>query len=161
MCNITIVPKLGILKTRTSNHAQRDGQVKRLNRTLMEILSKYVHHNKKDWDEHILMILLAYRSCRSETTKLSPEIMTFEGELVYSRWPGLWGTPGLQQQWQEPSQNVANIERSKMKILEIAINHIRKASDKQEREYDLKLYKNNYKKALHPHYRQMTGEEAH
>ena len=41
--------KLGILKTRTTiNHAKSDGQAERLNRTLMEILSKYVHHSQKN-----------------------------------------------------------------------------------------------------------------
>ena len=139
--------KLGILKTRTTSyHAQSDGQVERLNRTLMEILSKYVHHNQKDWDEHIPMILLAYRSCRSETTRMSPALMTFGRELDLPINLIYGVPPGTEQPGQEPSQYVANLERSMEKIHEIARKHMQKASDKQKREYDLKQYKNNYKK---------------
>ena len=139
--------KLGILKTRTTSyHAQSDGQVERLNRTLMEILSKYVHHSQKDWDEHIPMILLAYRSCTGEANKMSPVMMTYGRELDLPVDLVYGVPPSPEQPGQEPCQYVANLEETMVKIHEIARNHMLKAADKQKREYDLKQYKNNYKK---------------
>ena len=74
--------KLGIVKTRTTSYQPKgNGQVERANRTLMDILSKYVRQSQKDWDEHIPMALLTYRSCANEVNKISPVMMTYGREL--------------------------------------------------------------------------------
>ena len=54
--------------------------------------------------------------------------------------------PSPEQPGQEPCQYVASLEETMVKIHEIARNHMLKAADEQKREYDLKQYKNNYKK---------------
>ena len=42
---------LGMKKTRTTAyHPQSDGLVERMNKTLMEAISKYVSNNQRDWD---------------------------------------------------------------------------------------------------------------
>ena len=53
---------LGIHKTRTTPlHPQSDGMVERFNRTIENQLAAYVAENQQDWDQHIPMLLLAYR----------------------------------------------------------------------------------------------------
>ncbi|CAG2227334.1 unnamed protein product [Mytilus edulis] len=65
--------RLCIDKTRTTPYRpQSDGLVERLNRSLEEILSKYVCSNQKDWDEQLPWAFMAYRSSVHESTKFSP-----------------------------------------------------------------------------------------
>ena len=67
----------------TSYHPQTDGLVERFNGTLAESLSMYVSTNQKDWDEHLPMILFAYRVSLNATTLESPFF------LLYGREPRL------------------------------------------------------------------------
>ena len=139
--------KLGIVKTRTTSyHPQGDGQVERLNRTLMDILSKYGRQSQKDWDEHIPMALLAYRSCANEVNKISPAMMTYGRELNLPV-DLIYGVPPSSvQPGQEPHQYVAELEQAILKVHEIARTKMLKAANRQKKNYDLKQYKNNYKK---------------
>ena len=74
--------KLGILKPRaTSYYPASDGQVERLNRTLIEMLSKYAEENHRRWDDHLPLVLLAYNSSVHDSTSLSPAMMTYAREL--------------------------------------------------------------------------------
>ena len=60
---------LYIKKTRTTPyHPQSDGMVERHNRTLATQLSMFVNENHSDWDEHIPMVLMAYRTAVHEST---------------------------------------------------------------------------------------------
>jgi hypothetical protein len=63
--------KFSIDKTKTTAfRPQSDGLVERFNRTLEDILSKYVSQNQKDWDEQHPWALMAYRSSEHDTTVL-------------------------------------------------------------------------------------------
>ena len=67
---------LGIKKTRTSPyHPQSDGMVERFNRTLEAMLSKYVSDNQRDWDVHLPLVMMAYRSSVHEATTFTPYFM--------------------------------------------------------------------------------------
>ena len=64
---------LGIHKTRTTPlHPQSDGMVERFNRTIESQLSKFVDDNQCDWDTHIPLLLMAYRTAVHETTGCTP-----------------------------------------------------------------------------------------
>ena len=63
--------KSGIHKTRTTSYyPASDGQVERFNRTLIEMLGKYAGQNQRSWDNHLLLVLLAYRSSVHDSTSL-------------------------------------------------------------------------------------------
>lgn len=73
---------LGIKKTHTTPyHPQSDGMIERFNRTLEAQLSKFVDYNQHDWDTHIPLLLLAYRSAVHESTRCTPAKMTFGRDL--------------------------------------------------------------------------------
>ena len=60
---------LGIEKTRTTPlHPESDGMVERFNRTIESQMSKFVEANHRDWDLHVPLLLMAYRSATHETT---------------------------------------------------------------------------------------------
>lgn len=69
---------LGLHKTRTTSlRPQSDGMVDKFNATIENMLASFVFENQKDWDEHIFLLMMAYRSAVHETTKVSPYEMMF------------------------------------------------------------------------------------
>ncbi|GBM20202.1 hypothetical protein AVEN_216629-1 [Araneus ventricosus] len=69
---------LGILKTRTTAlHPESDGMVERFNQTILNHLSLFVSKNHADWDTHLSLFLLAYRSADHEVTGFTPADMLF------------------------------------------------------------------------------------
>ncbi|PIK62874.1 hypothetical protein BSL78_00208 [Apostichopus japonicus] len=74
---------LGIHKTRTTAYRpQSDGLVERFNRTLEQMISVYVHENQRDWDVHIPILLMAYRSSLQETTRFTPNFLMLGRETT-------------------------------------------------------------------------------
>ena len=64
---------LGVNKTRTTPlHPQSDGMVECFNRTIEDQLSKFMNSNQRDWDTHIPLLLMAYRTAVHETTGCTP-----------------------------------------------------------------------------------------
>ncbi|GBN03698.1 hypothetical protein AVEN_258829-1 [Araneus ventricosus] len=69
---------LGILKTRTTPvHPESDGMVERFNRKILNHLSLFVSKNQTDWDTHLPLFLLAYRSADYEVTGFTQADMLF------------------------------------------------------------------------------------
>ena len=70
---------LGIVKTRTTPyHPQSDGLVERFNRTLLNFLSLAASENEQEWDLHLPMVMLAYRtSVQQSTGPCTPFYLTF------------------------------------------------------------------------------------
>ena len=64
-------------KRNTSFHPQTNGIQERFNRTIEDMLSKFVSANQRDWDEYLPLLLLAYRSSVHESTKQTPYMMFF------------------------------------------------------------------------------------
>ena len=55
--------------------------VERYNRTLENQLATFVQDHQKDWDLHLPLPLMSYRSAVDETTKLTPAVLMFGREL--------------------------------------------------------------------------------
>ena len=74
---------LGMEKSRTSTyHPEGNGQTERFNSTMKGMLSHYVDQlNHRDWDVHLPLVLLAYRTAKHALTQFSPY------ELVFCRKP--------------------------------------------------------------------------
>ncbi|CAC5397200.1 unnamed protein product [Mytilus coruscus] len=65
---IQLSNKLHIDKTRNSPfHPQSSGLVERLNRTIEDMISKFVSKHQKDWDQYLPYLMMAYRSSVHET----------------------------------------------------------------------------------------------
>ena len=68
-----ICKALDIHKTRTSPyHPSGNGMVEAFNKTLLNMISAYVHDNQKDWDLQLPLLTSAYRSCAHDSSGLSP-----------------------------------------------------------------------------------------
>ena len=68
----------GVQKLRTSPyHAQTNGQVERMNQTIMRMIGKLEEDRKVCWSEHLPELLLAYNAACSAVTGYSPYYLLF------------------------------------------------------------------------------------
>ena len=68
----------GVQKLRTSPyHAQTNGQVERMNQTIIRMISKLEEDRKACWSEHLPELLMAYNATRSAVTSYSPYYLLF------------------------------------------------------------------------------------
>ena len=76
---ITDLCKLyGVQKLRTSSyHTQMNGQVERMNQTLMRLIGKLDEDKKACWSQYLPDLLLVYKSTRSAVTGYSPHFLFF------------------------------------------------------------------------------------
>ena len=66
-----------ITKSRTTPyHPMGDGLVERMNRTLLSLLHTYTE-SQGDWEEHLQLLLFAYRTTKHSSTELSPHEILF------------------------------------------------------------------------------------
>ena len=68
----------GVQKLRTSPyHAQTNGQVERMNQTIIRMIGKLEQDKKGRWSEHLPEMLAAYSGTRSAVTGYSPYFLLF------------------------------------------------------------------------------------
>ena len=68
----------GVQKLRTSPyHAQTNGQVERMNQTIIHMIGKLEEDKKACWSEHLLELLMAYNTTHSTVTGYSPYYLLF------------------------------------------------------------------------------------
>ena len=68
----------GVQKLRTSTyHAQTNGQVERMNKTIIRMIGKLEQDKKARWSEHLPEMLVAYNGTHSAVTGYSPYFLLF------------------------------------------------------------------------------------
>ncbi|KAJ8353974.1 hypothetical protein SKAU_G00215410 [Synaphobranchus kaupii] len=78
----TMCERLNIHKTRTTPlHPQSDGLVERFNRTMGQQLAIVTAKHQRDWDRHIPLVLMAYRSAVQDSTSCTPALLMLGREL--------------------------------------------------------------------------------
>ncbi|KAF8791617.1 Retrovirus-related Pol polyprotein like [Argiope bruennichi] len=99
---------LEIEKTRTTAlHPESDGMVERFNPTILNNLSLFVSKNQTDWDVHLPLFLLGYRSTEHEATRLTPAEMLF-GRTLRLPCDILFGRPN--ETPSSPNEYMKNLE---------------------------------------------------
>ena len=74
--------KLKSHKTRTTPlHPQSDRLVERFNRTLAQQLAIVTAKHQQDWDTHVPLVLMAYRSAIQDSTSCSPALLMLGREI--------------------------------------------------------------------------------
>ena len=131
-----IIDLLGSKKIRTSSYRpQSDGQVERMNRTLLNMLSAFVTDRATDWEKHLPYVLMAYRTSIHASTGCTPQIMVYGREanlpidLVF---------PTAQNANESPCapEYVEYLRDAIRTTHEFARKHLRKAAIVQKRGYD-------------------------
>ena len=74
--------QIEINKTRTTSfHPQTNAVIERMNRTLLNMLSKCIDQNQSDWSSLLPFDLMAYRSSVHESTGFTPYFLVFGHEM--------------------------------------------------------------------------------
>ena len=132
MCNL-----FSIEKTRTTPyHPQSDGMVERMNRTIQDMLAKYVAEHQRDWGVHLPMVRMAYRSSVHSSTQYTPHYLLFGHEVrlpldvMYGREP---------HQPEAASEYARNLRSTLEEAHERAREHLKTAQRRQKDYYDRRV----------------------
>ena len=118
----------------TAYHPQGDGLVERMNRSLLNMLSKSAESNGSDWDERLPFVLFAYRASTQESTKESPFY------LLYGRDPQLPTSEMLEPQIDRITYNLDDYKTEMVKHMseawKLAQENVKHAQKSQKKHYD-------------------------
>ena len=135
---------LEINKSQTTPlHPSSDGLGERMNRTVKNILSKYVREDQKDWNTHLDFIVMAYNSTPQESTGVSPHRLVYGEEMAIP-------LDIMTEKLSEPNEEVnasiyASDLRDKLRSMyEVVRNHLQKASLRQKKQYYCRVKEHNY-----------------
>ncbi|XP_061115069.1 uncharacterized protein LOC133139508 [Conger conger] len=129
--------KLGSHKTRTTPlHPQSDGLVERFNRTLGQQLAIVTAKHQRDWDAHVPLVLMAYRSATQDSTSCSPALLMLGREIRTPAEMMLGRPPDLPAD--SPGLEYARKLQDRLECAhEFARNQLRSAGARQKRNYDV------------------------
>jgi len=149
---------LEIKQTRTTPYRpQSDGQVERLNRSLIQMLSKFVNKETDDWDEHLPYVMAAYNATIHASTGCSPNLLmwgretTLPIDLMFDVEP--FSPEGLCQ-----TKYVEWVQQALRQNFDFAKQQLGKAAERQKRGYDQRAVVKTFKEGdwvmrLYPPYR--------
>ena len=124
----------------TPYHPMGDGQVERMNRTLINMLKAIPENEKKNWKDHLSKLLFAYNSTVHKSTSFSPFFLMFGRE---SRLPidGIFPNclDDVIKETGSYGEFVNQWKRRMDEAFQIANNNIRKKSDYNKIRYDQKI----------------------
>ncbi|MCG8046377.1 MAG: RNase H-like domain-containing protein, partial [Candidatus Thiodiazotropha endolucinida] len=132
---------LEVRKTRTSvRNPKGNGQSERFNRTLTRMIKAYLCGEQKNWDLHLGCLAGAYRSTPSESTKMTPNLLTIGREV---RLPAeiIFGSVSAYQ-GQDITSYGDYVDRLKSRMQNahsIARRHLESAAKRSKGMYDVKI----------------------
>jgi len=130
---------LDVAKSRTTPYRpQSDGMVERFNRTLKQMLGMFVKEHRRDWDDHLPYVLMAYRASVHESTGCTPNLLMFGRELSLPI-DVIVGPPPNPRPILCPSQYVEWLRESMFGAFKIAEKHLEVSVSRQKRNYDKSL----------------------
>ena len=135
---------LGVTKTRTTPlHPQSDGMVERYNRTIGNQLAMYAEDNPADWDQHVPLLLLAYRSAVHDVTRETPAKLMLGRELTLPI-DFFYGLPESRNTSHTLPEYLNMLETTMQKVHEFARRNITRMSNNAKARYDLRASSHQY-----------------
>ena len=102
------------------------------------MLSKYISANQKDWDEHLPLLLLAYRSSVHESTHQKPYMMMFGRHALQP--VDLVCPKSCAETKMTGHDYVQSLKGQLEKVYNFARTDMAKASDRQKKTYDHRVH---------------------
>jgi len=137
---------LEINKTRkTPLHPRSDRMIERMNRTINDMLSKYIQSYQKDWDQHLDFIIMAFNSTLHQSTGVSPYRLVYGREMAF---PLEIITKKIEDR-DEPkyvSAYVSELEDRLRESHEVARKHMKASAIRQKCSYNTNAKRHNYDK---------------
>ena len=137
--------RLDIVKLRSSAfHPATNGLIERMNRTMEDMLSKYITQTQKDWDQWSPVLLLEYRSSVHASTGQTPYQMMF-GHSPRLPLDILYGHGPQGSDEYSPDQYVQRIQENLRKCHSQAQQAMLVAAKQQKHTYDVRQNLIEYK----------------
>ena len=140
ICKLLGVEKLST----TAYHLQMNGLVECFNCTLTDMLAEKVEQSGKNWDNHLPFVLFAYRASLKESTNESPFYLLYGWD---PRLPTTLGLDSLQQSEVDLDTYKGEIAIKFSAAWELAKENIKKAQQRQKKQYDCKTRLSEFKVA--------------
>lgn len=125
----------GVMGSRTTPyHPEGNGQVERLNRTLLQMLRTLTERQKSNWKESLNKLMFAYNSTRCEVTGFSPFYLLFgrSPRLPIDLLFGLTPEAGTTNH----KEYMKNWKQQMQEAYEIATENARKCAERSKRNHD-------------------------
>lgn len=121
----------GVRKTRTTAyHPQGDGMMERLNQTLLQMLRSYTSQ-QGDWEQHLPLVLFAYRSATHPSTGFSPFELMFGRPALCSNLPEISAF--------DPMSYKAELRSRLAEFRDLVVIHHAQAAYHQKCQYDRRV----------------------
>ncbi|MCO5558228.1 hypothetical protein L7F22_011807 [Adiantum nelumboides] len=104
----------------TTNHPEFDGQTKRVNQILEDILRSYVRKKQLNWEDYLLILEFAYNSSKHSATGFTPFMLMYGFQSTSPMGVGLE---------KEKIQSVKDFLEDMNDMLKAACKSIRSAQD--------------------------------
>jgi len=124
-------------KTRiTPYHPESDRMIERINRTIQDMLAKYVSHHQRNWDMHLPLVMIAYRSSVHTSTQYMPFYQLFGHEVrspvnvMFGRQPN---------HHPEVLEYIRDLRDTLEEVHEHAREHLQTAQKHQKDHYDKRI----------------------
>mgnify|MGYP000635714642 FL=1 len=151
---------MNIEKTRTTPYRPAsDGLVERSNRTILSILRVVSQQHRKDWDDLLPFVMMAYRTTIQESTNCTPSMLMFGREI---------STP-LDLQFERLSSEpdhycstkyVQWLQNALREAYTLARDHLKKAAMKQKRNYNRDAHTRQFQPGSWIYVRDMVNEKS-
>ena len=126
----------GTQKTRTTPyHPRGDGMVERHNRTIEGMMALWTNTHQTDWDVHLPLLAMAYRSAPHDTTFETPNMLNFGREVTVPV-DLVMAEPPDGDREDNRSQYAANLQEKLKTAQEAARAHMTHQMISQKRHYD-------------------------
>jgi len=132
--------RLDIDKIRTTAYEPRTNScVERFHRTLNSMLGKVVHEHQRDWDDHLPLVMMAYRASKHTSTDQSPN-MTVLGRENRAPIDVILG-PIVDETEQYDSYNdyVQTLQQRLRTSHQLVREHLNVAAERRKVDYDIKV----------------------
>ena len=129
---------LKIVKTRTTPYRpSANGQVGRMNRTILQILRCFIQGQQEDWDLHLATVGMAIRSTVYRQTGFTPNFLMLWREVLHPI--DLMLNPGGEEERITPGTYAARHQDAMRTAHRTARQKLQQSQRRQKRDYDLRL----------------------
>ena len=152
---VSLAELLQITKTRTTAYRPRsNGQIERINRTLLQMIRCVSDKNLRNWDLHIPQLCGAMRSTVNRSTGFTPNKLML-GREVLKPVDLVFGIGESNFEASSPEDYLSNLSQIMRTCHDVARSQLKSSIAVNKRDYDLKMYQRAYNRGdlvylLHP-----------